>query len=94
MGGMIMTPEEYIDQMKIQEVSWNGDICENEPTGDYILSKDTLEAVRMAREDEKRIVKEKCEKLFRGFLLKDFLKSASNEPFDQEEEFKKLMDRI
>lgn len=34
MGGMIMTPEEYIDQMKIQEVSWNGDICENEPTGD------------------------------------------------------------
>ena len=25
-----MTPEEYIDQMKIQEVSWNGDICENE----------------------------------------------------------------
>lgn len=69
MGGMIMTPEEYIDQMKIQEVSWNGDICENEPTGDYILSEeDTLEAVRMAREDEKRIVKEKCEKLFRGFL--------------------------
>lgn len=39
MGGMIMTPEEYIDQMKIQEVSWNGDICENEPTGDYILSE-------------------------------------------------------
>lgn len=30
MGGMIMTPEEYIGQMKIQEVSWNGDICENE----------------------------------------------------------------
>lgn len=61
MGGMIMTPEEYIDQMKIQEVSWNGDICE---------------------------------KLFRGFLLKAFLKSASNEPFDQEGEFKKLMDKI
>lgn len=37
MGGMIMTPEEYIYQMKIQEVSWNGDICENEPTGDEIL---------------------------------------------------------
>ncbi len=95
MGGMIMTPEEYIDQMKIQEVSWNGDICENEPTGDYILSEeDALEAVRMAREDEKRVVKEKCEKLFRGFLLKAFLKSASNEPFDQEGEFKKLMDKI
>ena len=53
-----------------------------------------MEAVRLASEDEKRIVKEKCEKLFRGFLLKAFLKSASNEPFDQEEEFKKLMDRI
>ena len=92
---MIMTPEEYIYQMKIQEVSWNGDICENEPMGDYILSEeDALEAVRMAREDEKRIVKEKCEKLFRGFLLKAFLKSASNEPFDQEGEFKKLMDKI
>ena len=49
-----MTPEEYIDQMKIQEVSWNGDICENEPTGDYILSEeDALEAVRMAREGKK-----------------------------------------
>lgn len=44
--------------------------------------------------DEKRVVKEKCEKLFRGFLLKAFLKSASNEPFDQEGEFKKLMDKI
>ena len=90
-----MTPEEFINQMKIQEVSWNGDICENEPTGNYILSEeDTLEAVKMAREDEKRIVKEKCEKLFRVFLLKAFLKSVSNEPFDQDGEFKKLMNEI
>lgn len=41
MGGMIMTPEEYIDQMKIQEVSWNGDICENEPTGITYYPKKT-----------------------------------------------------
>lgn len=61
---------------------------------EFKTKEDALEAVRMARKDEKRVVKEKCEKLFRGFLLKAFLKSASNEPFDQEGEFKKLMDKI
>ena len=81
-----MTPEQFIQARCCDE---NGKIIR-----DTITIDEAQAILNLAREDEKRIVKEKCEKLFRGFLLKDFLKSASNEPFDQEEEFKKLMDKI
>lgn len=83
---MIMTPEQFIQARCCDE---NGKIIR-----DTITIDEAQVILKLAREDEKRIVKEKCEKLFRGFLLKAFLKSASNEPFDQEEEFKKLMDKI
>lgn len=86
MGGMIMTPEQFIQARCCDE---NGKIIR-----DTITIDEAQVILKLAREDEKRIVKEKCEKLFRGFLLKAFLKSASNEPFDQEGEFKKLMDKI
>lgn len=81
-----MTPEQFIQARCCDEL---GKIIR-----DTITIDEAQVILKLAREDEKRIVKEKCEKLFRVFLLKDFLKSASNEPFDQEEEFKKLMDRI
>lgn len=81
-----MTPEQFIQARCCDE---NGKIIR-----DTITIDEAQAILNLAREDEKRIVKEKCEKLFRGFLLKAFLKSASNEPFDQEGEFKKLMDRI
>ena len=81
-----MTPEQFIQARCCDE---NGKIIR-----DTITIDEAQVILKLAREDEKRIVKEKCEKLFRGFLLKAFLKSASNEPFDQEEEFKKLMDKI
>lgn len=83
---MNMTPEEFILARCCDE---NGKIIR-----DTITIDEAQVILKLAREDEKRIVKEKCEKLFRGFLLKAFLKSASNEPFDQEEEFKKLMNKI
>lgn len=86
MGGMIMTPEQFIQARCCDE---NGKIIR-----DTITIDEAQAILNLAREDEKRVVKEKCEKLFRGFLLKAFLKSASNEPFDQEGEFKKLMDKI
>lgn len=81
-----MTPEQFIQARCCDE---NGKIIR-----DTITIDEAQAILNLAREDEKRIVKEKCEKLFRVFLLKDFLKSASNEPFDQEGEFKKLMDKI
>ncbi len=81
-----MTPEQFIQARCCDE---NGKIIR-----DTITIDEAQVILKLAREDEKRIVKEKCEKLFRGFLLKAFLKSASNEPFDQEGEFKKLMDKI
>ena len=81
-----MTQEEFIQARCCDE---NGKIIR-----DTITIDEAQVILKLAREDEKRIVKEKCEKLFRGFLLKAFLKSASNEPFDQEGEFKKLMDKI
>jgi len=81
-----MTPEQFIQARCCDE---NGKIIR-----DTITIDEAQAILNLAREDEKRIVKEKCEKLFRGFLLKAFLKSASNEPFDQEGEFKKLMDKI
>lgn len=81
-----MTPEQFIQARCCDE---NGKIIR-----DTITIDEAQVILKLAREDEKRIVKEKCEKLFRGFLLKAFLKSASNEPFDQEGEFKKLMDNI
>jgi hypothetical protein len=83
---MIMTPEQFIQARCCDE---NGKIIR-----DTITIDEAQVILKLAREDEKRIVKEKCEKLFRGFLLKAFLKSASNDPFDQEGEFKKLMDKI
>lgn len=83
---MIMTPEQFIQARCCDEL---GKIIR-----DTITIDEAQVILKLAREDEKRIVKEKCEKLFRGFLLKAFLKSASNEPFDQEGEFKKLMDKI
>ena len=83
---MIMTPEQIIQARCCDE---NGKIIR-----DTITIDEAQAILNLAREDEKRVVKEKCEKLFRGFLLKAFLKSASNEPFDQEGEFKKLMDKI
>lgn len=83
---MIMTPEQFIQARCCDE---NGKIIR-----DTITIDEAQAILNLAREDEKRVVKEKCEKLFRGFLLKAFLKSASNEPFDQEGEFKKLMDKI
>lgn len=86
MGGMIMTPEQFIQARCCDE---NGKIIR-----DTITIDEAQVILKLAREDEKRILKEKCEKLFRGFLLKAFLKSDSNEPFDQEGEFKKLMDKI
>lgn len=76
-----MTPEQFIQARCCDE---NGKIIR-----DTITIDEAQAILNLAREDEKRIVKEKCEKLFRGFLLKAFLKSASNEPFDQEGEFKK-----
>lgn len=81
-----MTPEQFVQARCCDE---NGKIIR-----DTITIDEAQVILKLAREDEKRIVKEKCEKLFRGFLLKAFLKSASNEPFDQEGEFKKLMDKI
>lgn len=81
-----MTPEQFIQARCCDE---NGKIIR-----DTITIDEAQAILNLAREDEKRVVKEKCEKLFRGFLLKAFLKSASNEPFDQEGEFKKLMDKI
>lgn len=81
-----MTPEQFIQARCCDE---NGKIIR-----DTITIDEAQVILKLAREDEKRIVKEKCEKLFRGFLLKAFLKSASNEPFDQEGEFKKLMNKI
>ena len=81
-----MTPEQFIQARCCDE---NGKIIR-----DTITIDEAQAILNLAREDEKRIVKEKCEKLFRGFLLKAFLKSASNEPFDQEGEFKKLMNKI
>lgn len=81
-----MTPEEFI---KTRCCDNNGKVIR-----DTITIDEAQVILNLARKDEKRIVKEKCEKLFRGFLLKAFLRSATNEPFDQEEEFKKLMDKI
>lgn len=81
-----MTPEQFIQARCCDE---NGKIIR-----DTITIDEAQVILKLAREDEKRIVKEKCEKLFRGFLLKAFLKNAANEPFDQEGEFKKLMDKI
>lgn len=81
-----MTPEEFIQTRCCDE---NGNIIR-----DTITIDEAQVILRLAREDEKRIVKEKCKNLFRGFILKAFIKSAANEPFDQENEFKNLMDKI
>lgn len=81
-----MTPEEFIKTRCCDE---KGNIIR-----DTITIDEANVILNLAREDEKRSVKEKCDKLFRGFLIKAFIKSNSNEPFDQEGEFKKLMDKI
>lgn len=81
-----MTPEEFIQVCCCDK---NGKIVR-----DTITIDEAQVILRLAREDEKRVVKEKCEKIFRGFLLKCFIKNASNEPFDQEKEFKELMNKI
>lgn len=81
-----MTPEEFIQARCCDE---NGKVIR-----DTITIDEAQVILRLAREDEKRIVKEKCEKLFRGFLLKCFIKNAADEPFDQEKEFKELMNKI
>lgn len=81
-----MTPEEYIKTRCCDE---NGKVIRNTITID-----EAQVILNLAREDEKRITKEKCENAFRRFLLKSILKSSANEPFDQEEYFKKLMDKI
>lgn len=81
-----MTPEEFIKTRCIDE---KGNIIR-----DTITIDEAKVILNLAREDEKRVVKEKCDKVFRGLLLKSFIKSASNDQFDPEEELKKLMDKI
>lgn len=81
-----MTPEEFIKTRCCDE---KGNIIR-----DTITIDEANVILNLAREDEKRVVKEKCDKVFRGLLLKSFIKSASNDQFDPEEELKKLMDKI